>query len=78
MNMLIQNHSVSVKSCGIFYAVSRSRTRQYIERQHPAEIIHQHIQWFSGNRLCDLNLNVISFNHINLRRNGLISSSLIN
>ena len=43
-----------------------------------AEIIHQHIQWFSGNRLCDLNLNVISFNHINLRRNGLISSSLIN
>ena len=49
-----------------------------IERQRPAEIIHQHIQWFSGNRLCDLILNVISFNHINLRRNGLISSSLIN
>ena len=31
-----------------------------------------------GNRLCDLILNVISLNHINLRRNGLINSSLIN
>ena len=36
---------------------------------------------FSGSREIGYviyTLNVISFNHINLRRNGLISSSLIN
>ena len=46
--MLIQNHSVRVKSCGIVYVVGRSWTRQYIERQRPAEIVRQHIKWFPG------------------------------
>ena len=46
--------------------------------QRPTKIVRQHLQWFPENRLCDSKLNVQHYNHINLCRKELISSSLIN